>query len=81
MQIHADMNIPTIPSNQYIFNNPNNTEIRVLAEFIKKYINKEVAKVSITYSTKNKGKETGDYDSSTKEITIYKKYCYNHNNK
>lgn len=56
-----------------IISKTNNTEIRVLAEFIKKYINKEVAKVSITYSTKNKGKETGDYDSSTKEITIYKK--------
>lgn len=56
-----------------IISKTNNTEIRVLAEFIKKYINKEVAKVSITYSTKNKGKETGDYNSSTKEITIYKK--------
>lgn len=56
-----------------IISKTNNTEIRVLAEFIKKYINKEVAKVSITYSTKNKGKETGDYNSDTKEITIYKK--------
>ena len=38
MQIHADINIPTNPSNQYIFNNPNNTEIRVKVVTIQSFL-------------------------------------------
>lgn len=55
-----------------IIKNTNNSEVKALAEFAKKYVNDKVNNVSITYSNESNKYERGSYNTADREILVHR---------